>query len=137
MLNLDITLVYQIINFVIIIVIAKNYILRPILTNVEKRNEKLEYLQQEIKAKEEKLEELKKICNLKLQEARNRFNEERKTILDDLKKMLEERRSNEKRKIEHYYQEQLMLMEKESHDLLNELNKKIPDFSELLIEKIL
>jgi len=60
MLNLDITLVYQIINFVIIIVIAKNYILRPILTNVEKRNEKLEYLQQEIKAKEEELEELKK-----------------------------------------------------------------------------
>jgi F-type H+-transporting ATPase subunit b len=137
MLNLDITLIYQIVNFIIIIIIAKNYILRPILTNVEKRNDKLAYLQQEIKAKEEKIGELKKICDLKLQEARNKFNEERKVVLDDLKKTIEAKRVIEKNKVDDNYRKQLILIEKEADDLLNKLNKKVPEFSELLIEKIL
>jgi F-type H+-transporting ATPase subunit b len=137
MLDLDITLIYQMINFILIVIIAKNYILRPILTNVEKRNDKLAYLQQEIKAKEEKLDKLRKICDLKLQEARNRFNEKRKFILDDLKKTIEGKRIREKSMAEDNYQKQLILIEKEVSDILNELNKRVPEFSELLIEKLL
>ena len=88
-------------------------------------------------AKEEKIGELKKICDLKLQEARNKFNEERKVVLDDLKKTIEAKRVIEKNKVDDNYRKQLILIEKEADDLLNKLNKKVPEFSELLIEKIL
>jgi F-type H+-transporting ATPase subunit b len=137
MLNLDSTLVLQMINFLIIIFIAKRYILEPILSNIERRNEKLAYLQREIKAKEEKLAELKKIYNLKLLEARNKLNDERKLTLDNLKKSFEAQRTTEKKLNESYYREQIAILKKESEKLMNELNKKVPEFSELIIEKLL
>lgn len=137
MLNLDSTLILQMINFLIIIFISKKYILKPILSNIERRNEKLAYLQREIKVKEEKLAELKKIYNLKLLEARNKLNDERKLTLDNLKKSFEEQRNTEKNLNESYYREQISILEQESDRLMNELSKKVPEFSELIIEKLL
>lgn len=137
MLNLDSTLILQIVNFLIIIFIAKNYILKPILTNIQRRNEKLEYLQREIKSKEEKLIELRKIYNLKILEVRNRLNEERKLVLDNLKKTLDDKRNKERNVIENYYRERVGKLQDDAVKVMQELNKKVPEFSELIIEKIL
>ena len=137
MLNLDSTLILQIVNFLIIVFVSKNYILKPILTNIQRRNEKLEYLQREIKSKEEKLIELKRIYNLKLLEVRNKLNEERKFVLDNIKKSLDEKRNKKRNDIENYYRDRVAKLQEDAAKVMKELDKEVPEFSELIIEKIL
>jgi F-type H+-transporting ATPase subunit b len=136
MLNLDITLVFQIVNFLIIIVISKYFIIKPILENIQRRNEKIEYLSKEITSKEEKIKELRKIYDLKLLEVHNKLKEERKFILENLKKDLDERRKKERSKLEKLYKEQIELLQKEYDVVLKTLEEKVPEFSGLIIEQL-
>jgi F-type H+-transporting ATPase subunit b len=137
MLNLDSTLLFQIINFLIIVIVSKTYILKPILNNIQRRNEKLEYLQKEFKTKEEKINELRKIYDLKLLEARNKLNEERKVILDSLKKSLDDNKNKEKKVLDNYYRDKIITLQNEASNVMKELSKEVPEFSKLIIEKVL
>ncbi|MDY6821914.1 MAG: hypothetical protein SVN78_09880 [Deferribacterota bacterium] len=137
MISIDITLFFQVINFIIVIVISKYMIADPLIGAIEKRNNKILSLEQQVNEKKKKIEELQKLYEQKKLDAKRELNELKKDTIEDTKKEVSNSIQRERQKLDKYYKEQLKDLNKLYEKLIVELEKDMPGIKKLIIQKVL
>lgn len=86
MISVDFTILLQMLNFLIILVIGKKMILDPVMGTVDKRNQKIDNLLAEASNLKETVEKQKNEYEVKLQDIKNEVAEHHKKVKDAILK---------------------------------------------------
>jgi len=137
MINLDITFLIQIVNFVIIIVISKYMVLDPLMNNIKKRHHTVEELNKTIEEIRSEINRLNIECEEKLKIARKKNMDERQSTLSRVELEIERNIAEEKDHLSKEYKTILNTIFDEYDMAQHILKKEVAVLSNDLVEKIL
>ena len=137
MINLFITFLIQIVNFVIIIVISKYMVLDPLMNNIKKRHHTVEELNKTIEEIRSEINRLNIECEEKLKIARKKNMDERQSTLSRVELEIERNIAEEKDHLSKEYKTILNTIFDEYDMAQHILKKEVAVLSNDLVEKIL
>ncbi len=132
MVNLNYTIIIQMIGFLILLFILNLILYRPVLAVLRKRRESLEALHKEAEELKKKATHNEEMYNTKLQQAEENAKAEYQRIVDEATKQKESRLEEERRKAKEILDEH----KKQIDAMLESESKEAERFGDRLSEEI-
>lgn len=137
MISLDFTVVIQIINFLVIVFVAKKMIYEPMLSNIENRDNKISRLISASDSLKSEIATSKKEYEEKLQKVRAEVAEYQKNIREQTLKEAAEKLSKVKEEVTSEIASARSELEKAVVTARASLEKEAEQLSQVIIEKII
>lgn len=137
MISLDFTVVIQIINFLVIVFVAKKMIYEPMLSNIENRDNKISRLVSASDSLKSEIATSKKEYEEKLQKVRAEVAEYQKNIREQTLKEAAEKLSKVKEEVTSEIASARSELEKAVVTARASLEKEAEQLSQVIIEKII
>ena len=136
MVYVDFTVLIQVVQFLVLLFIAKKFILDPVLGTVESRNSKIDSMQEEAAALKQKVEDQKEEYTKKMADMRAELAEHHRKMKEQAQKEASAKVSEVKEQIDAKISEARAEIEAEAEKARKDMDTMVNELSGMIVDKI-